>query len=240
MKTTSCNVNKGFTLIELLVVIAIIAILSAIMFPVFAQVKAKARQTECISNHRQIAQAVMMYKDDSDGRFPLCRYQSGKLMVWPVIIQPHIRNDQVFVEPSNPSRTKFRPPLPAPKTLEGQFIGMGINSELCLGIHEARIQNHSETILFCDTAIHDPLERNPFEGWGFYISWFTDTKVREPCSTAYTPASIGFHAPPTNVHQDGAVVTFIDGHVKWKNTATLRSPPENYCDSWRLWYPTAP
>ena len=61
--------KKGFTLIELLVVIAIIAILAAILFPVFAQAREKARQTSCLSNLKQIGTAHMLYKDDYDGTF---------------------------------------------------------------------------------------------------------------------------------------------------------------------------
>ena len=57
--------KRAFTLIELLVVIAIIAILAAILFPVFAQARAKARQTSCVSNARQVGMSVMMYAQDS-------------------------------------------------------------------------------------------------------------------------------------------------------------------------------
>ena len=58
--------NKAFTLIELLVVIAIIAILAAILFPVFAQAKAAAKKVSCVSNLRQIGMAAIMYADDND------------------------------------------------------------------------------------------------------------------------------------------------------------------------------
>ena len=63
------SLRKGFTLIELLVVIAIIAILAAILFPVFAQARAKARQTVCLSNCKQMAYGMLMYKQDYDDRW---------------------------------------------------------------------------------------------------------------------------------------------------------------------------
>src|SRR6478609_3278648 len=62
---------RGFTLIELLVVIAIIAVLAAILFPVFAQARDKARQTSCLSNEKQLGMASMQYVQDYDEQFPL-------------------------------------------------------------------------------------------------------------------------------------------------------------------------
>src|SRR5579862_5041705 len=69
--------TRAFTLIELLVVIAIIAILAAILFPVFSQARAAARKTVCISNMKQLALAVRMYSDDYDGYFPRIQASNG-------------------------------------------------------------------------------------------------------------------------------------------------------------------
>src|SRR5438270_3402135 len=69
-KTGGLRSTSAFTLIELLVVIAIIAILAAILFPVFAQARAKARQITCVSNLKQITLATVMYKQDYDQNFP--------------------------------------------------------------------------------------------------------------------------------------------------------------------------
>jgi prepilin-type N-terminal cleavage/methylation domain-containing protein/prepilin-type processing-associated H-X9-DG protein len=74
MSTRSTH-REGFTLIELLVVIAIIAILAAILFPVFARAREKARQTTCISNQKQILLAIMQYTQDFDETYPLGQAQ---------------------------------------------------------------------------------------------------------------------------------------------------------------------
>src|SRR5688500_12033549 len=85
--------KAGFTLIELLVVIAIIAILAAILFPVFAQARAKARQAACLSNTKQIGTALAMYIQDYDETVVR---NGGGGVTWPDLLQPYIKNIQVF------------------------------------------------------------------------------------------------------------------------------------------------
>jgi prepilin-type N-terminal cleavage/methylation domain-containing protein/prepilin-type processing-associated H-X9-DG protein len=92
--------KSGFTLIELLVVIAIIAILAAILFPVFAQVREKARQTTCASNLSQIGLAVLQYSQDYDENYPYCATTSTLAKAasnnwdqdWSILVQPYVRN----------------------------------------------------------------------------------------------------------------------------------------------------
>jgi prepilin-type N-terminal cleavage/methylation domain-containing protein len=101
--------RPGFTLIELLVVIAIIAILAAILFPVFAQAREKARQSTCLSNFKQIGLGVMMYVQDWDETYPSSRLAqlpggavcNQKIITWKTGTLPYVKNVDVYRCPSN-------------------------------------------------------------------------------------------------------------------------------------------
>ncbi len=93
--------RRGFTLIELLVVIAIIAILAAILFPVFARAREKARQASCQSNEKQLALAMLMYVQDYDERLPMRWVERGSDDIYiPDMIYPYVKNAQIFECPS--------------------------------------------------------------------------------------------------------------------------------------------
>ncbi|MCS6775576.1 MAG: prepilin-type N-terminal cleavage/methylation domain-containing protein [Chloroherpetonaceae bacterium] len=118
----------GFTLIELLVVIAIVAILAAILFPVFAQAREKARQASCLSNVRQITLANILYRQDFDETVAFNRTCSnpGSLpclpgyaaMGWIDLLRPYVKNYGIFKCPSDPTR-----PVPIPPTVTQYFDG---------------------------------------------------------------------------------------------------------------------
>jgi len=129
--------RRGFTLIELLVVIAIIAILAAILFPVFARAREKARQASCQSNLKQLALGVMMYAQDYDERFPTRYYvptgwTSG--FQWSNVIEPYVKNWDLFKCPSTAAYSY------------GWQQGYLNYRKL------AEIQSPSETVMLCDVG----------------------------------------------------------------------------------------
>jgi prepilin-type N-terminal cleavage/methylation domain-containing protein len=108
---SSVSVRRGFTLIELLVVIAIIAILAAILFPVFAQAREKARGISCISNLKQSGTATLMYAQDYDETFPMSLYMAFTpapcTMTFYHEISPYQKNAQIMQCPSKPQAVDF-------------------------------------------------------------------------------------------------------------------------------------
>ena len=128
--------STGFTLIELLVVIAIIAILAAILFPVFSQVRENARQTTCISNEKQIGLAMTQYTQDYDEKFPMLQYYSpkspGDPIDWYAAIYPYVKNGKVSTSVAGDTLSYGADGVWAcPSFPSNQSSQYGINWELC-------------------------------------------------------------------------------------------------------------
>ena len=123
--------RRAFTLIELLVVIAIIAILAAILFPVFAQAREKARQTSCLSNLKQYALANLMYVQDYDETFPFSANMNGTCVAtfyWAVA--PYVKNDQITQCPSERDAMNLQALVGAPCAGTPPFTGYAANPAL--------------------------------------------------------------------------------------------------------------
>jgi|LSQX01.1.fsa_nt_gb prepilin-type N-terminal cleavage/methylation domain-containing protein/prepilin-type processing-associated H-X9-DG protein len=128
--------RRGFTLIELLVVIAIIAILAAILFPVFARAREKARQSSCLSNVKQLALAGKMYAQDYDERWHQYRHGSATPLnlFWPQMLDAYIMNDQIRRCPSRPETAN----------------GYGTNYIHMMARPLAKVKYPAETLVYAD------------------------------------------------------------------------------------------
>jgi len=192
--------RKGFTLIELLVVIAIIAILAAILFPVFARAREKARQTSCLNNVKQLNLAFAMYAQDYDEVLvPLAN--GWYTYRWYDLIQPYIKNAQVLRCPSKASQMGYG--LSFYNIAEDDGFGTPAR-----GAALASIQAPADALMFTET------EDNLTGGVRYYVYSFR----------IYGP---GVGGQPYNCiaypgrHNGGNNVGFCDGHAKWISTSTL-------------------
>lgn len=195
----------GFTLIELLVVIAIIAILAAILFPVFARARENARRASCMSNEKQLALGFMMYTQDYDGRFPQhWGYYNpdgtGTAFPWSLAILPYVKSNQLFFCPSDTT-----PGHNSANSVSTGNVSYGYNyAYLAMAGNYAAtpaplnlitsVKYPSETLLLGDTGLN-------VTGYVIYYS-----------SATYEPR---------DQHLGGCNFAFVDGHVKWMNAETV-------------------
>jgi prepilin-type N-terminal cleavage/methylation domain-containing protein/prepilin-type processing-associated H-X9-DG protein len=234
----------AFTLIELLVVIAIIAILAAILFPVFAQAREKARQTACLSNTKQIGTAMMLYAQDNDEALPLSVYWPGyatEKRWWLGQIQDYLKSDPVFVCPSAPDLT---PPVAFSGTAyAATALGYGLNSNVCptnitgtiaTSRSLAEIADSAGTALVLDAEEYDGARiagKNDPLTWGGYRqsppkatgwSWMPPSNWTGGNATAYNNA--GANRRPFPRHNGGMNVVYADGHAKWSRIDRFLGP----------------
>jgi prepilin-type N-terminal cleavage/methylation domain-containing protein/prepilin-type processing-associated H-X9-DG protein len=229
---------SAFTLIELLVVIAIIAILAAILFPVFAQAREKARQTACLSNSKQIGIALMMYAQDYDEVYPIGAHNNTNPGTrWSSLIQPYSKNRDVFVCPSRPTVREPDPNRPS----RGGF-GANVNILTWQGVNGksmAQIASPANTFIICEASqlktqmVSDAAVNAKPELWAAQVdtNWnfgAVDYQVYPP--SGWEPNSAGvltywynraddashnFSRRPVGPHQGGLNVIYCDGHAKW-------------------------
>jgi len=208
--------NRAFTLIELLVVIAIIAILAAILFPVFAQAREKARQTSCLSNVRQLGMGMLMYAQDYDELSPTTAHDVENiddLYPWYLPIQPYMKNGQVLKCPSLGNQTPglfFNtvftaanwPPVRTDYSINGYFAHH---------VAFAAFSAPAEQIMLAERpGDFGAFDYHPWSESGDPADWaygFLDGSGAWPDNSP-NPRNIGRHSGGDNY-------VFADGHAKW-------------------------
>lgn len=230
---------RAFTLIELLVVIAIIAILAAILFPVFARARENARRSSCQSNLKQIGLSMFQYNQDYDEKFPPCNGDNTGFAGWLVSLNPYIKNVQILQCPSEGR---------APDSTWTGFNDYGVNWTLTLntttgdvlagrlagGRSLAALTQPSSTVMLFDvgTGYWGPqagssgCDISGGTGGGYFLcgggatAGLADFFFNGEDLATFTNGTVG----PSQRHLDGQNFAFTDGHVKWyKGSATNKS-----------------
>ncbi len=178
--------RSGFTLIELLVVIAIIAILAAILFPVFARARAKAQQSSCLSNVKQLALGTLMYCSDYDQKTPIGAYLAGapwnRYICWHEMILPYVKNEQIYMCPSD-------------STANGTCYYNGLKASYNMN-YNPNPGNGGIPLESYDYPAERMLLGDGITSWQVYWVGSSEQRVGSP-------------------HNEGANQAYCDGHTKW-------------------------
>lgn len=198
--------SRGFTLIELLVVISIIAILAAILFPVFAQVREAARATSCLSNQKQIGNGLLMYLQDYEEVTPPADYGTAppnsefafqtpggaRALTWADVFQPYIKSLKVFKCPSDSTGVPLAGGVPLP------------GEPLCYGLNQ----------YFYRTP-----PNNFHSGYGMSLPEIPSPSAKIYVAEVASVKSIELVRPDRydafRRHKEGSNYLYVDGHAKW-------------------------
>lgn len=217
MKQTNITQNKkkrpkkGFTLIELLVVIAIIAILAAMLFPVFSRAKEKSKQTVCTSHMSQMGKAVLMYAGDWDDHLPLDSHATRSTEAWQYSIRPYLgAKVNVLLRCPSDLSANFEKPLPG--SILKRLTTYGTNFYMTAMDPDNPSSSHGYTSF---SSIASPSNT-------IYIAEMKTDSISDHFHPAwwYPRNPDGTYIPPEEelqmtMHGKGALYTFLDGHAKW-------------------------
>lgn len=212
----------GFTLIELLVVIAIIALLAAILFPVFARARENARRASCLGNMKQISLGLMQYAQDNDERLP---HYPGNTPAADHVdpwyhskLQPYVKSYQIFRCPSAP-RLSAGIAQDAGNYPTYGLVGRPPNSNnpnyvyFFEGFHLAQSKEPVRTFLLCETQ-----DTTRYESNGYGSAYATMSSVGANVSLADAMPTLADQMSSRfkgDRHFDGYNLVFLDGHAKW-------------------------
>ena len=210
--------RRGFTLIELLVVIAIIAILAAILFPVFARAREKARQTSCLSNVKEVVLGHLMYMQDYDevamSHFWYAYGLPSNGQLWMQMLHPYIKNVQIHTCPSRSTTT-----------WDGGYdssTGIAYNYFISQWYYPhtlSEVKYPAECMTFVDGGYYY-LQY----GGGYYVNAI-------PANTVYGTTG---YATLIGQHNDGNNCGFYDGHAKWYSLSFIHGQRGAY-DKFNTW-----
>jgi prepilin-type N-terminal cleavage/methylation domain-containing protein/prepilin-type processing-associated H-X9-DG protein len=222
---SSNSPHRGFTLIELLVVIAIIAILAAILFPVFAQAREAARRTQCASNIRNLGAAMLMYTQDYDEQVPLAAYAVGfDFLTWHDLTDPYVKNKGIWICPSSQvSKTDSNGRATAHFAYNVRYLTtIGLNLAATYLTHQgvslAAIQSPADTVMLVDAKASLPTSWCGDDGKFLLLPGDPNTDC---------------WGRPNYLHAEGANIFWVDGHAKWQKPAqfyTGQAPVDRFLD----------
>ena len=225
--------RRGFTLIELLVVIAIIAILAAILFPVFARARENARRASCMSNLKQIGLGLLQYTQDYDEKLPMSAHpstepfpnrpsQSGTYWLWWHMIYPYVKSEQIFNCPSVGGDWSASGYYPSKNSY-------GYNDNLGGSIALAAIPQVAITPFAGDTSYYLMSADKGCQN-------LPESHANPNCTTFPTNEN---NDPPNPRHLETFNMLFVDGHVKsLRNDGWVATVASTCADAtWTKWIP---